>query len=111
MDGSPVIRTEPWGAKATALEGAKNFFKVPEDDLEEGEEPKVCVEVLGSNVVITRIHFTAGGIDLVNLTLYKQDKVTPLPGQVFTIRYCSVTWHMEHAVEWFRQQTQGVILV
>ena len=79
VHGSPVITTEPWGAKNTALEGAQDYFEVPE---EAGKVPKVCVEVLGTNVVITRIHFTAEGVDLVNVTLYKADKVTPIQGQV-----------------------------
>lgn len=68
--------TDPYGAKARALEGANTYFPVPKD------KPKVCVRIDGEDVKMTRIHFIAGGVDAVNVKLYKPDGETPIVGQV-----------------------------
>ena len=68
--------TSPFGVAREGMEGSGEQFLVSEGD------PKVCVEIKGVDVMITRIHFTVGGVNYITVELLRSDGVTPLPDQV-----------------------------
>ena len=68
------FNTIPAQVKDTAIEGLKSSYRIDPQDR------TVCIEILGTEVYITQIHFTVKDVDFVRITLYKGNR--PIAGQV-----------------------------
>ena len=69
--GTNDLRTEPKEVVTDGMEGDSLYYAIDPD------EHLVCGKILSPFVIMTRLHFTAQGVDFVTVQLYEKDGETP----------------------------------